>query len=140
LDISTSSQSTQARFQSIDISREQFLHSPLIGVGVGFRKVYDSTNLIMSTLAETGVLGLLTFLSIFIAFACMVFRAWQRLKENDPAISLLSIGAALSLSSFVHGCVDHYWNRGLFPVWASMGLAIHAYNRALRVRAGTRLA
>jgi O-antigen ligase len=139
-DITASSPNVQARLQSIDYAREQFLSRPLLGVGVGLRKTYDATNVIMSTLAESGVLGLMAFLSIFVAFAYMVFRARRTLKEDDPTFSLLSIGAALATCSFVHGCVDHYWSRGLFPVWACMGLAVYAYNRSLRGRVGTRRA
>jgi O-Antigen ligase len=139
-DFGANSYSARARFQSLDFARERFLSSPVFGVGVGLRKTYDATNLVMSTLAESGVLGLLAFLSIFVAFAYMAYRAWQTLKEDDPAISLLSIGAALAMCSFVHGCLDHYWSRGIFPVFASMGMAIYAYNRSLQVRGGTRRA
>jgi hypothetical protein len=45
---------------------------------------------------------------------------------------LLTIGAALMTGKFVHGMVDHYWFRGMIPVWACAGLVIYAYDRSRR--------
>ncbi len=132
VDIGSGSNSTQARLQSINFAWRQFQSSPVIGIGVGLRKMFDSTNLIMSTMAETGVVGLIAFLGIFASIGYLVWKARQQLAPDDPAFAFLSIGAALVASSFVHGCVDHYWNRGLFPVWASVGLMVYAYNRSLQ--------
>ncbi len=42
------------------LALEKFHENPLLGVGVGLRKEYDATNFALLTLAETGVLGLLT--------------------------------------------------------------------------------
>lgn len=120
----------KARYQSVDYAMSQFKRHPLIGVGAGLRKTYDATNIILSTMAETGALGLIAFLSIFVVFAMTVWRASLRLNVQDPAMVLLTVGAGLMADKLVHGFVDHYWVRGILPVWAGAGLAICAANRA----------
>lgn len=132
--VSGSAYNINARYKSVDYAMTFFRANPVIGAGVGLRKTYDATNLIMSTLAETGVLGLVTFLAIFVVFFGAVWKAQKTLPRTDPAFSFLAIGAGLVASKFLHGCVDHYWSRGILPVWASVGMAIFAYNVARRFR------
>ena len=109
----------------------QFVQSsPVLGTGVGLRKMYDATNVLMSTLAETGIVGLAAFLSIFIAF---IPAAWKKRKLVAPdKMIFVNMGIALTASSLVHGCVDHYWNRGLLVVWSAVGMSINAMSRAGR--------
>lgn len=126
-DLSASAHNVKARIESINFAYEQFASSPLIGVGVGLRKLYDATNLVMSTLAETGVLGLVTFLAIFITFAWMAFVTSRRIPKGNLMFSFLAIGSALMTCKFVHGLVDHYWSRGILPVWAGAGFIVSAY-------------
>ncbi|HTW94059.1 MAG TPA: O-antigen ligase family protein [Tepidisphaeraceae bacterium] len=133
-DFGADSPSTAARLNSIDFSWKHFQSSPVIGVGVGLRKMYDSTNLAMSTLAETGIVGLLSFVWIFFSFFRMILRGRRLLDNSDPLLSFLSIGAALTACSFVHGLVDFYWVRGMLPVWAAMGMAVFAFNRSQQSR------
>jgi len=128
----------QTRLVSIEYAMRYFQTSPVLGVGVGLRKQYDATNVIVSTLAETGYLGLLTFLSIFVAFGTSVWRARGRLRIGDPLFSLLAIGLALMVCQFLHGCVDHYWSRVLLVVWGAAGMAIYA--RGVTLRGGGRVA
>lgn len=117
------------RYQSIDLAEAYFHQSPLYGMGVGLRKDYDATNVLLMTLAETGVLGCLGFLLIHAAFFRMVWRARARTAPTDLAFSLLCIGGALVLNKFVHGLVDHYWSRGaLMATWAAAGMATRAYD------------
>ena len=116
----------KARLISIEYAMRYFKAYPIIGVGVGLRKQYDATNVIVSTLAETGVVGLATFLSVFVTFGIAIWRAHRRVAAGDPLFSLLAIGLALMLCQFVHGCVDHYWSRVLLLPWGSAGMAIYA--------------
>ena len=126
---------TKARLISIEYAFSHFRSSPVIGVGLGLRKTFDATNVVMTTLAETGVLGFLSFFSIFAVFAAMVWRGAKRIDVSDPAMVLLTVGAAFMTAKLVHGMVDHYWVRGILPVWAGAGLAVYAANRpALRRR------
>ncbi len=138
-DVSTNSYNVEARLESIQYAMHFFWQSPVLGAGVGLRKTYDATNVAVSLLAETGVLGLVTFASIFVVFLALVWRATRRVNPADPRFSLLVLGAALMAGSFVHGLVDHYWNRGLLPVWALVGLAVYAAKRpAMDGRPGPR--
>jgi O-antigen ligase len=126
-DVYIDAHNTQTRLHSLDFAMGFFQSSPVLGVGVGLRKIYDATNVVASTLAETGILGLVTFSSIFLTF---FIWAWRKRRAVTPELaSFLYIGVALTASSLIHGCVDHYWNRGLLVVWASVGMAINATNQ-----------
>jgi len=136
-DLSSDSNSNKARFESIAFARSNFERNPLFGVGVGLRKQYDATNVIMSTLAETGIVGLAAFLFIHVVFYWTTWRARPKLSPADPASSFLYLGPPLITAAFVHGCVDHYWNRGLTLPWAAAGLALGAVQIAAGSRAKT---
>ncbi len=117
-----------------------FTANPLIGSGTGIRKLVDATNVILSTLAETGVLGLAAFVWIFVAFGRMVWWAHKRVPRNDPLFSLLAIGTGLMLCRLGHGMFDHYWSRGALTVaWCAAGMATLAY-LTIRTREKRRLA
>lgn len=118
----------EARYTNIETARFYFNQSPGIGVGVGLRKQFDATNLAWTTLAETGVLGLVALASIHAAFFAMVWRTQGRLDRGDPLYSLVAIGGALILARLAHGMVDHYWARGpTMMAWAGAGMATGAY-------------
>jgi hypothetical protein len=136
----SSSQNTSvgSRVATIQTYETLFMQSPVIGVGVGLRKEIDSTNIIMSTLAETGVAGLLAFMAIDVCLIVSLFLAMRYLPRTHPDYSFLTLGAALVLCLLVHGCVDHYWSRTQVPVWAMAGAAI-AVAHAARARAGQAL-
>lgn len=127
-DFDATSHNIKARLESIEYAMTYFKRSPVIGVGVGLRKQYDATNLIMSTLAETGIVGLAAFLGIFATLAVMVWKTQRRLARTDVLFTPLVLGAALMADKFLHGLVDHYWGRGLLPVWGAAGLAAYAYS------------
>ena len=113
-----------ARLQSVDLAKNYFEQSPIVGVGVGLRKQYDATNLVMSTLAETGVLGLLTFSLIYVALFRMIWWTQKRVPRTHIQFSFLVLGAALTGCTLAHGMVDHYWSRGAITLaWASVGMA-----------------
>ncbi|MGI4790072.1 MAG: hypothetical protein ACRYFS_14620 [Janthinobacterium lividum] len=119
------------RYASIDIAQSYFNQSPVYGMGVGLRKNYDATNLLLMTLAETGVLGALALLLIHAAFFQMIWRTQKQIARSEVLFSLLCIGGALVLDKFVHGMVDQYWSRGAVMVaWAGAGMATRAYYAA----------
>jgi O-antigen ligase/polysaccharide polymerase Wzy-like membrane protein len=124
LNFSEDARNIKSRMDNAQFFYDHFIQSPVIGVGVGLRKERDSTNIIMSTLAETGVLGLISFLAIQITFLWIVFRAMRRVPRGDPDFTILVLGAALVLCLFGHGMVDHYWSRTQLPVWGMGGAAI----------------
>lgn len=123
-----------ARYDSVDYANKQWQRNPLLGSGVGLRKEYDATNLIMLTLAETGVLGFITFFSIQFFLLTALYRAQRGLPRSDPLFSLLALGGALTVARIGHGMVDHYWSRGAITVaWSSVGMSTYALS-ALRAR------
>jgi len=116
-----------ARYYSIDYAQGEFERNPFTGVGVGLRKEYDATNIILLTLAETGIPGLVTLLAIHVAFLRMAWRSRRYLKRSSPEASLVAIAAALVVGKMMHGTVDLYWGRGdLMLTWAAAGMAIRA--------------
>lgn len=118
----------QERYKFIDKARSMWEYSPVYGNGVGLRKKFDATNLMWSTLAETGVVGLAAFLLIHAVFFVMVFRTHKYLARDSIEYSILLIGAALLLRHFCHGMVDHYWSRGAVTMaWGGAGMATYAY-------------
>jgi hypothetical protein len=122
------------RYRSMDFALEQFRSSPITGVGVGLRKEYDATNVVLLTLAETGAAGVVTFLLIHAVVASMVWKTHLVLPRRSIEFSVVAISGALILGKLVHGMVDHYWSRGsLTVVWASFGMAV-AVAQAIRRR------
>jgi len=132
LGLESNSGSGGARLVSAQYAFRVFLQNPLYGEGVGLRKQYDATNVVLSTLAETGVMGAVTFLSIYAALYYMAWKASRRISRSDPMFSLLCIGVSLMTAKFIHGCLDHFWSRGVVPVWAGAGFVIYAYHEARR--------
>ena len=118
----------KARVNNQNEAIELFKNSPLLGAGIGLRKQYDATQIVLFTLAETGVLGLVTFALVFVAFFGMVWRTQARLARGEFAYSLLAIGGALMLARLGHSMVDHYWARGPTMMgWAAAGMATGVY-------------
>ena len=116
------------RYESLYFARRQFLENPVLGVGVGLRKEYDATNLFWLTMAETGVLGIVTFLALHAWFLRMVWMTQKKLPRNGMLYSVVALGGALITSKFIHGMVDHYWSRGAIMVaWTSAGMATYGY-------------
>jgi hypothetical protein len=118
----------EARYQTIEIAREYYDQSPVLGMGVGLRKEFDATNLAWVTLAETGILGAGALLLIHFAFFRMIWRAQKLVARDDGLFTLLGIGGALVMDRFAHGLVDHYWTRGaMMLAWAGAGMATFAF-------------
>ena len=123
------------RYDSIDFAWGRFLANPIPGDGIGLRKDYDATNVVLMTLAETGVPGLLTFLLLHLTIAVMVWTAYRRAPAQSFSASILAISLALVVGKFTHGLVDHYWSRGsLTMVWASVGMAVHVIYEEKKAR------
>jgi len=127
VDLSSTAHNVKTRLMSLQFAYERFSDNPLLGVGVGLRKQYDATNLIMSTMAETGVLGLAALLLIVAGFIFAVWRARRQVTPLDPRFSLLAIGSALFIAKLMHGMVDHFWGRGSLPCWIGGGAALWVF-------------
>ena len=126
----------KARYESIDYATHVFLENPLQGAGIGLRKDYDATNLVLLTLAETGVPGFVTFVGLHVIIVAMVLSALRRTPPGTLSASILMLTLALTVGKFMHGLVDHYWSRGsLTAAWATVGMATRvAYERRSQLR------
>jgi len=115
----------KARRLNTEWVREQWMGSPLLGVGVGLRKEYDATNVLWLTLAETGPLGVLALLGVHVRLVHGFWVRRPRLLTGAPSVSSVALAGGLVLGKFAHGMVDHYWSRGaLMIVWAMVGMAL----------------
>ncbi len=63
-------------------------------MGVGLRKDYDATNVLLMTLAETGVLGVVAFLLIHAAFFRMIWQAQTSIASGRKRFSRCCASAA----------------------------------------------
>ena len=116
------------RYDSVDYARNIFLSSPITGVGVGLRKEYDATNIIWCTLAETGIVGLIALIVLHVSILRTAWKIQKNLDRSSTLYSGVALSAALVISRFMHGMVDHYWGRGpTTVVWAAVGMALFAY-------------
>jgi len=125
LNFSSSAWNIQQRYKSVTLAQSYFNQDPLWGAGMGLRKTYDATNIIYSTLAETGIIGLLAFASIFIVFYKWTWDLRKEITPEDPRFVFISMAVGLLTSRLMHGMVDHYWSRGVITmVWASIGMVL----------------
>lgn len=118
------------RLDTISYTQQLFKQSPIIGNGIQLRKEVDATNLFWMTLAESGLLGLVSFVLLNVAFLRMFWQGYKMAPRDSVDASLFAIGSALLVVHFAHAMVDHYWSRGaIMMVWASAGMATGAYLR-----------
>jgi O-antigen ligase len=114
-----------ARIDTIATCKKLFLQHPVFGVGVSLRKEVDATNVVLVTLAETGVIGLGLFLWMHGMVLRMVWRTQKLLPRVHPLYSLLATGAGMIACQLGHGLVDHYWSRGaVLQAWAGVGMIV----------------
>lgn len=131
--VDTGSHSFGTREVNAAIAWEYFLGNPVIGSGLGLRKMHDATNVLLFTMAETGLLGLAAFLAIHWTAAKTLLRT-HRLAPPDT-LTLMAAGLALALvfGRLMHGLVDHYWSRGaITAAWCMVGAALALHREAQR--------
>lgn len=125
----TSRGNIQARFNSVGHAWNIWQESPWTGSGVGLRKEYDATNVVMLVLAETGIFGLFFFALIHVNLAAFIWRNHKWVPSMSIAFSCLALGGALVTARLAHGMVDHYWSRGaILAAWAAVGMALGVTN------------
>ncbi len=125
-DISTKSYQIRTRIDSIGVAMEAFESSPVMGVGVGLRKTVEPHNVVLLTLAETGIAGLIGFLGMCAAGFYTFWIAAKWARGEPQAMQIVLIGSTILLVSIVHGMMDVYWRRGIgFMGWACVGMAVN---------------
>ncbi len=119
-----SRQNISARIEIIEYARDRFFSSPVWGVGISLRKNVDATNIVLISLAESGILGFGSFIAMHGVLLATVRKTIRRIPRNHVLYSPVALGAALVIARLAHGCVDHYWSRGpILQAWAAAGMA-----------------
>lgn len=79
-------------------------------------------NIFLHIWVETGIVGLLTFLWLFIAVFYASIKSWRLSKAGYEKALLMGIVASL-ISIFSHGLTDSFWKKpeALF-LWYIMGI------------------
>ena len=114
-----------ARYYSRDVALAAFKQNPAIGVGVSLRKEMDATNLMFVTLGESGLLGLLAFLTIQVMYIVLVVTLVKAIPRSDPRFFLIVVSPTLMAVRLAHGQFDHYWVRGATTIaWISVGVVL----------------
>ena len=112
------------RYESKDFAMNYFTSHPIFGVGVGLRKEYDATNVVFMVLAETGILGLASFVVMEGTVLLVLWKAQRKMPRTALSFSVLAIAGALIMGKLAHGMVDHYWVRGALTAgWCTVGMA-----------------
>ena len=114
-----------ARYYSRDVALTAFKQNPALGVGVSLRKQMDATNLIFVTLGESGILGMVSFLTIQVTYIVLVVALVKAIPRSDPRFFLLVVSPTLMAVRLAHGQFDHYWVRGATTMaWVSLGVVL----------------
>lgn len=123
--VDSETHSYEMREINADFAMDRFKSSPVFGVGVGLRKQYDATNIVLGTLAETGALGLLAFLMIHVSAGKTLMRSYRIAKPGSLTLMVAGLALALIFGRLAHGLVDHYWSRGaITSAWCLVGAGL----------------
>ncbi|MEM9882366.1 MAG: O-antigen ligase family protein [Planctomycetota bacterium] len=134
--LDTESHSHGTRSENIGKAMHYFWEKPLFGSGLGLRKQYDATNVVVFALAETGMIGLGAFLLIHLQAGLVLMGVRSRAGRDSLVFMAAALAAALLFGRLAHGLVDHYWSRGaISSVWCLLGAAIGLASRAKAVAA-----
>ena len=126
-----------------------FLDHPILGVGPGhfaeyysmsyanrvglveLLKKYRGHNLYSETLAETGILGLASFLAIIVAIMTGLWRAWRRLRHQGSELADTAIAFFLSLVAYLISAVFAHlsYQRYFWLLMALCSATIHILGR-----------
>lgn len=115
------------RYQSAEYAWQLFQQSPLLGNGLQLRDGYDATNVVLLSLAESGVVGFVALCGIWGTFGASAYAMSRRVPVGTAHFTLIAIGIGVMVCKVGHGMFDHYWGRGLTVPWAGAGMLIAAW-------------
>ena len=144
----TTDASNLERINRWDCAYQMFQKKPVLGFGPGtyafeYAPFQDPENLTiistnfgdmgnahseyLSALSESGIIGLLLFLSVVAAIFICAIRLYYQTPNKESDIKLLIMGIIISLSSyFVHAFLNNYLDtdKAAVPVWAMCAMII----------------
>jgi O-antigen ligase len=115
------------RYQSAEYAWELFQEAPLTGHGLQLRDGYDATNVVLLSLAESGVVGFAALVGVWVTFGACAYSMSRRVPVGNAHFSLIAVGIGVMVCKVGHGMFDHYWGRGLTVPWAGAGMLIAAW-------------
>jgi O-antigen ligase len=128
-DISLQAHTMQFRLDHQAYALDLWREHPILGNGVGLTKEFNSENVYVQTLAESGVAGLIAFVGLLISFYVLAIRLAGMVSErslwsaNIGRVLLCCVGVFTIPT--VQGFVDAYWRRGVtFLAWAAAGMCV----------------
>ena len=144
----TTDASNLERINRWDCAVEMFEKKPVFGYGPGtyafeYAPFQDPENLTiistnfgdlgnahseyLSALSESGLVGLLTFLSIITAIFYSAINLYYQTPSEENDVKLLIMGIIISLSSyFIHSLLNNYLDtdKAAVPVWAMAAMIV----------------
>jgi O-antigen ligase len=126
-----------------------FLDHPILGVGPGHfaeyyslpygnrvglieqLKKYRGHNLYFETLAETGILGLASFLAVIVAIMHGLGRAWRRWQHQEPELADTAMAFFLCLAAYLISAIFAHlsYQRYFWLLMALSSATIHILGR-----------
>jgi hypothetical protein len=126
-----------------------FLDHPILGVGPGHfaeyysvpysnhvglieqLKKYRGHNLYFETLAETGILGLASFMLVIVAVMHGLWRAWKKWQPMDSELADTAMAFFLSLTAYLISAIFAHlsYQRYLWLLMALGSVTIHILDR-----------
>ncbi len=124
LDFGEESYSAKERIRTMSMNWGFFMESPLLGEGLGLRKEAEPHNILLTTLSETGIIGLLFIIAVFSRGYYEIYQAITHYEINRMERAMLLCAAAIFLMTLGHGMIDVYWRRGAGALaWVFVGYA-----------------
>ena len=124
-DVSFGAHTMQTRLDSIGKALDEFRSSPVLGVGIGLERRVEPHNVVILTLGETGIVGLVMFATMLTTGAGTLLAAVRRFRPTDPDRALMVAGLAAFTLFHVQTLLDVYWRRGVGAMsWACVGAAV----------------
>ncbi len=135
--VSTDSHTVQQRFGTIAETLDEFRTNPVLGVGIGLERRVEPHNVLILTLGETGIAGVVAFATMVAVGAGTLLAAGRRLRAGDPSYGLIVAGLASFAVYHVQTLADVYWRRGVGALsWACVGVAVAVTSEVVRPRPG----
>ena len=124
-DMSSGASTIRLRLEYIDYVMDKFRANPVLGVGVGLRKVMEPHNVLVLTAGESGVVGIILFVGMFIAGFATTIGAWRKSRESMPARQIAALATVVLCVTLADGMMDVYWRRGIgFMGWSGVGMSV----------------
>ena len=131
--------STDARVLLNDIAIHAFEESPLVGIGAGtftnrvgttyayiveFATPRDSHGILQKIIAETGAVGMLSFILLFTSAVIIITEDWKKIRAHRIRAESYAYLVAGAIGAFVYQLFDTtYWTARL---WLPVGIVLAA--------------